>query len=52
MEVFKYCTWDNPVFVNSLPWLLMFVVCGFITIYYKVVEAKEAEAANNEIKVE
>ncbi len=52
MEVFKYCTLDNPVFVNSIPWIVMFVVCAFITIHYKIQEAEEAQAASTEKKSE
>ena len=41
MEFFKHCTWDNPVFCGGLFWLIVFILSGISTIYYKMEEAED-----------
>ena len=41
MEIFKFCTLDNPVFVSALFWIALFFVTGAFTIHYKIQEAQE-----------
>ncbi len=36
MEIFKYCTFDNPIFSSALFWVGLLVISGSFTIYYKM----------------
>ena len=43
-KLFQHCTFDNPVFCGGLFWLVVFIISGISTLYYKVEEHKEAQA--------
>ena len=43
MEIFKYCTFDNPIFKSALFWLGLFLVSGAFTLYYKMQESNERQ---------
>lgn len=47
MEFFKYCTLDNPVFVNALIWVCVFAFTGFWFVYFKLQEAADAKATEH-----
>ena len=43
---------DNPVFVQGMFWVMVFIVCYIGTLYYKAKEKAEAREAELQKKLE
>ena len=46
-KLFEHCHMDNPVFVQGMFWIIVFIVCYAGTLYYKWQEANEAQEEEN-----
>lgn len=44
-NLFEHCHMDNPVFVQGMFWIGVFIVTLIATLYYKSGESKEAQEA-------
>ena len=46
-KLFEHCHMDNPVFVQGMFWIIVFLVGYACTLYYKWQEANEAQEEEN-----
>lgn len=44
-DMFEHCHMDNPVYVQGMFWIGVFIVTYIGTLYYKCKEKREAEEA-------
>ena len=45
VNMFEHCHMDNPVYVQGMFWIGVFIVTYIGTLYYKCKEKREAEEA-------
>ena len=51
-NLFAHCHMDNPVYVQGMFWIAVFVVTFICTLYYKHKEAQEAQEAELKKRLE
>ena len=50
-DMFEHCHMDNPVYVQGMFWIGVFIVTYIGTLYYKCKEKREAEEAEKQKNV-